>query len=102
MNRTELVAAVADKCGMTKKDAEKAVCATVQAIKESVAAGNKVQIIGFGTFEGRKRQARKGRNPRKPGVVIDIPAAVIPTFKAGKGFKELLNVKKSAKKGKKK
>ncbi len=101
MNRTELVAAVAEKCDITKKDAEKAVCATVQIIKDTVIAGGKVQIIGFGTFEARGRQARVGRNPQDPTKEIPIPAAVIPTFKAGKGFKDLLNVK-PAKKGKKK
>ncbi len=87
MNKTELIASVAEKAGFTKKDAEKAVNAMVDSIKESVAAENKVQIIGFGTFDCKQRQARKGKNP-KTGAEIQIPATKVPVFKAGKDFKD--------------
>ena len=63
MNKTELVAAVAEKTGLTKKDAEKALCALIETVKEEVAKNEKVQLIGFGTFEARKRNARTGKNP---------------------------------------
>ena len=92
MNKTELVAAVAEKSGLTKKDAEKAVVAAVEAIKAEVAAGKKVQVIGFGTFEARERKARTGKNPRS-GAAVEIPASVVPSFKAGKAFKEAVNKK---------
>ena len=64
MNKTELVAAVAEKTGLTKKDAEKALCALIETVKEEVAKNEKVQLIGFGTFEARKRNARTGKNPQ--------------------------------------
>ncbi len=91
MNKTELIAAIAEKAGLTKKDAETAVKATLDAIEEALIKGDKVQLIGFGTFEVRERKARTGRNPRKPGEVIDIPASKAPVFKAGKALKDKVN-----------
>ena len=90
MNKTELVAAVAEKTGLTKKDAEKALVAVVETVKEVVAKEEKVQLIGFGTFEARKRNARTGKNPQT-GKAIKIAAATVPAFKAGKAFKEMVN-----------
>lgn len=97
MNKTELIAAVAEKTGLTKKDTEKAISATLETVKAEVASGKKVQVIGFGTFESRARKARVGKNPRTKEEV-KIPAATVPAFKAGKAFKEVVNVKKSKKK----
>ena len=90
MNKTELVAAVAEKTGLTKKDAEKALAAVVEPVKEVVAKEEKVQLIGFGTFEARKRNARTGKNPQT-GKAIKIAAATVPAFKAGKAFKDMVN-----------
>lgn len=87
MNKMELVAAVAEKSGLTKKDAEKAVNAFVESIEEALGKGDKVSLVGFGTFEVRARAARKGRNPQT-GEEIDIAATKIPAFKAGKSLKE--------------
>jgi DNA-binding protein HU-beta len=89
MNKTELVNAVALKSELTKKDAEKAVSAVLDAIKEAVAAGEKVQLIGFGTFEARERAARDCRNPRT-GETITVEATKFPAFKAGQGFKDVV------------
>ena len=91
MNKTELVANVADKAGLTKKDAEKAVIAVFESIENALQEGDKVQLIGFGTFEVRARKARTGRNPRKPGEVMKIKASKAPAFKAGKALKEAVN-----------
>ena len=92
MNKTELIASVAQKSDLTKKDAEKAVKAVFEAVSESLKKGDKVQIIGFGTFEVRARKAREGRNPRnnKP---IKSPASKTPAFKAGKQLKDMVNKK---------
>ncbi len=87
MNKTELVAAVAEKTELTKKDATKAVEAVFDTIQETLANGEKVQLIGFGNFEVRDRAARKGRNPQT-GEEIEIPASKVPAFKAGKALKE--------------
>ena len=87
MNKTELVAAVAEKTELTKKDATKAVEAVFETIQETLANGEKVQLIGFGNFEVRDRAARKGRNPQT-GEEIEIPASKVPAFKAGKALKE--------------
>ena len=87
MNKTELIASVANKTGMSKKDAEKAVAAVVDSIVEAVAANDKVQLVGFGTFEIRERAERTGRNPRTKQE-ITIPATKLPVFKAGKAFKD--------------
>ena len=90
MNKTELVNAVALKSELTKKDAEKAVSAVLDAIKEAVAAGDKVQLIGFGTFEVKDRAAKAGRNPAT-GEAIEIPASKQIKFSAGKTFKDKVN-----------
>jgi len=91
VNKAELVAVVAEKTGFTKKDAEAAVNALVGSIEEALVKGDKVQLIGFGTFETRERKARQGRNPRKPGEVIAIAASKAPVFKAGKALKDAVN-----------
>ena len=90
MTRAELVVTVAEKAGLDRKKADKAVIAVFEAIKQALVEGDKVQIIGFGTFENRERSARKGRNPRT-GEEIDIPASKLPSFKAGKALKEMVN-----------
>ena len=90
MNKTELVANVAEKAGLTKKDAEKAVNALFSSIEEALVANDKVQMIGFGTFEVKERAARTGRNPQT-GSEIAIPASKNPVFKAGKALKDAVN-----------
>ena len=90
MNKTELIAAVAAKSELSKKDAEKAVNAVVNSIEEALKAGEKVSIVGFGSFEAKQRPARKGHNPLT-GKEIDIPASKAPAFKAGKALKDSLN-----------
>lgn len=90
MNKMELVASVAEQAGLTKKDAEKAVNAVFESVKGALSKGDKVQLIGFGTFEVRDRAARKGRNPQT-GKEIKIPASKNPVFKAGKALKEAVN-----------
>lgn len=92
MNRLELVAAVAEKTGLTKKDVEKAIAATLETIKEEVAKGGSVQVIGFGTFEARARNARIGMNPQTKEKK-EIPATTVPAFKAGKAFKDAVKAK---------
>ena len=87
MNKTELIAAVAAKTGLTKKDAERVVNATVDAIAESLVKGDKVQLSGFGIFEVKAREARVGRNPRTKQT-IQIPATRLPAFKASKTLKD--------------
>lgn len=88
MNKTNLIAAVADKVGMSKKDATAAVEATIDVITEALKEGDKVQLVGFGCFEVRKRAAREGRNPQDPEKTIKIPASKVPVFKAGKVLKD--------------
>ena len=87
MNKAELVSAVAEKTGMSKKDSEKAVNAAFDTITEALAAGDKVQLVGFGAFEVKERGARIGRNP-KTKEEIEIPATRVPVFKAGKVLKD--------------
>lgn len=87
MNKAELISAVSEKTELTKKDAEKAVNAILASIEEALAKGDKVQLVGFGTFETRERAARKGRNPQT-GEEIDIAAAKVPVFKPGKSLRE--------------
>lgn len=87
MNKTELIAEIACKSGLSKKDAEKALAATVETITDSVIKGDKVQLVGFGAFELKCRPARVGRNP-KTKEAIEIPASRVPVFKAGKAFKD--------------
>ena len=94
MKKTELIAAVAEQSGLSKKDAEKALTAALDAIIKAVAEGDKVQLTGFGTFEQRQRNARTGVDPRT-GNSIDIPASKVPAFKAGKAFKDIVNQKSS-------
>ena len=86
MNKTELIAEVAAKAEITKKDADAAVTAVIDAITESLQKGDKVQLVGFGTFEVRERGARTGRDPRTNSP-ITIPASKVPAFKVGKAFK---------------
>ncbi|MBP2640708.1 MAG: histone family protein DNA-binding protein [Firmicutes bacterium] len=90
MNKTELVGSVAEKTGMTKKDAEKAINALFESIEGALAQNDKVQVIGFGTFEVKSREERKGRNPQT-GAEITIPASKSPVFKAGKSLKDTVN-----------
>lgn len=92
MNKTELIAQVADRTKMTKKDATQAVDAVFDAIEGALKSGDKVQLIGFGNFEVRERAARKGRNPQT-GEEIQIPASKVPAFKPGKALKDLVNSK---------
>ena len=87
MNKVELIAAVAEKAGLSKKDSDKAVAAVLESIVDALASGDKVQLVGFGTFEVRAREARTGRNPRTKET-IQIPASKQPVFKAGKSFKD--------------
>ncbi len=87
MNKTELIAAIAEKAGLSKKDAERALNATIDAITASLVAGDKVQVSGFGIFEAKKREARTGRNPRTKET-IQIPATRLPAFKASKTLKD--------------
>ena len=87
MNKTELIAAVAAKTGLTKKDAERVINATVESITESLVKGDKVQVSGFGIFEVKTREARVGRNPRTKET-IQIPATRLPAFKASKTLKD--------------
>ena len=92
MNKTEFIAAVAEKAEISKKDSEKALKAFVDVVTESLVKGDKVQLVGFGSFEVRKRAARKGRNPQTKEE-IKIPASKAPVFKAGKALKDLVNKK---------
>jgi DNA-binding protein HU-beta len=87
MTKTELIAAVAEKAGLTKKDADRVVAATFETIAQALANGDKVQISGFGIFDTKKREARTGLNPRTKET-IQIPASTQPVFKAGKALKD--------------
>lgn len=87
MNKSELIDAVASKTELSKKDSEKAVNAVVDSVKAALAKGDKVQLVGFGTFEVRKRNARTGLNPQTKKA-IKIPATKVPAFKAGKALKD--------------
>ncbi|MBR2743328.1 MAG: HU family DNA-binding protein [Clostridia bacterium] len=89
MNKSTLIATVAQKSGLSKKDADIAVNAVLDVVTEALKAGDKVQIIGFGTFEVKDRPARKGKNPQT-GKTIDIPASKAPVFKAGKALKDTI------------
>ena len=90
MNRMELVAAMAEKTGATKKSADESLKAFIDVVTEALVKGDKVQLVGFGSFEIRKRAARKGRNPQTKEE-IKIPASKSPVFKAGKAFKDVVN-----------
>ena len=86
MNKNELITAIAEKSGMTKKDAEKALVAVVDTLTEAMVKGDKVTLAGFGAFETKTREARMGRNP-KTKETIEIPATTVPVFKAGSALK---------------
>ena len=102
MNKTELVAAIAEKAGLSKKDAEGAVKAFTDTVAEQLKAGEKIQLVGFGTFEVAERAARTGKNPQT-GEAIKIPASKAPKFKAVKALKDVVNTHAApAKKSKKK
>ena len=90
MNKAELITSMAEKSQLTKKDAESALKAFIDSVQEALEIGDKVQLIGFGTFETRERAAREGRNPRTKET-ITIPASTVPVFKAGKEFKDRVN-----------
>ena len=90
MNRVELVAAMADKAGLAKKDAEKALKAFTDVVAEELKKGDKIQLVGFGTFEVSERAAREGRNPRS-GETMTIAACKAPKFIAGKALKDAIN-----------
>ena len=90
MNKTELVAAISDEAGLSKKDAEKALKAFTDVVTEELKKGEKVQLVGFGTFEVSERAAREGRNPQT-GAAMKIAASKAPKFKAGKALKDLIN-----------
>ena len=92
MNKSDLIAAMAAKTGSTKKDAEATLNAFVDVVTDSLVKGEKVQWVGFGSFEVRKRAARKGRNPQTKEE-IKIPASKAPVFKAGKALKDIVNKK---------
>ncbi|MBR1629338.1 MAG: HU family DNA-binding protein [Lachnospiraceae bacterium] len=91
MNRTELVSAIADRAGLQRKDAENALKAFTEIIAEELSKGEKIQLVGFGTFEVAERGERKGRNPQTKEEII-IPASKAPKFKAGKALKDAVNV----------
>ena len=90
MNKTELVAAISEKTELTKKDSEKALKALIDVVAEELKKGEKVQLVGFGTFEVSERAARTGKNPQT-GKAIKIPASKAPKFKAGKALKDAVN-----------
>ncbi|MBD5520693.1 MAG: HU family DNA-binding protein [Lachnospiraceae bacterium] len=90
MNKAELVTAMADQAGLSKKDAEKALKAFTDVVADELKKGEKVQLVGFGTFEVSERAAREGRNPQS-GAVMQIPASKAPKFKAGKALKDFIN-----------
>ena len=90
MNKAELITAISEEAGLTKKDAEKALDAFTDTVSKALAAGDKVQLVGFGTFETTKRAAREGRNPQS-GKTVKIAASVAPKFKAGKVLKDIVN-----------
>lgn len=91
MNKQELITAVAEKGHLTKVEAKRAIEAFVETIGEELKKGEKVQLVGFGTFEARERKERVGVNPRNPGEKIEIPAFIAPVFKAGKSLKDKVN-----------
>lgn len=91
MNKAELVQSMSEKSGLTKKEAENALNSFMKSVEEALINGDKVQLVGFGTFETRERAERVGRNPRNPEQEITIPASKAPVFKAGKGLKDAVN-----------
>jgi DNA-binding protein HU-beta len=93
MNKAELVNSIAQKSKMTKKDSETALNAIIKSVEDTLKKGEKISLVGFGSFEVRKRKARKGMNPQTKEA-IKIPAKKVPVFKAGKGLREAVNKKK--------
>lgn len=93
MNKAELIESIAKSADLSKKDAGAALDATIEVVTKAMKKGDKVQLVGFGTFEAKKRAARKGKNPAT-GEAIKIPATTVPTFKAGKGLKDAVAKKK--------
>ena len=91
MNKSELIDAMSAKNGLTKADSKRALESFLEVVTETLADGEKVQLVGFGTFETRERKARMGRNPRNPEEEIQIPASTAAAFKAGKNLKEAVN-----------
>lgn len=91
MNKADLIAKISENSELPKKDVEKVLTGFMDAVTEALKAGDKVQLIGFGTFETRKREARTGRSPQT-GEAIDIPACISPAFKAGKLLKDSVNI----------
>ena len=90
MTKADLITKIAEKSELSKKDSEKALNAVIAAVTDALVEGDKVQLTGFGTFEQRQRNARTGCDPRT-GNTIEIPASKVPAFKAGKGFKDIVN-----------
>ena len=90
MNKAELIAAMAEKAELSKKDSEKALKAFIDVVTDELVKGEKIQLVGFGTFEVRNREARTGKNPRT-GEAIQIAASKVPAFKAGKALKDVVN-----------
>lgn len=90
MNKSELITNIAEKSGLTKKDAESALKALIESVVEALENKDKIQLVGFGTFETKERAERVGRNPRTKEEIV-IPASVVPVFKAGKEFKDRVN-----------
>ncbi|QSZ27556.1 HU family DNA-binding protein [Aceticella autotrophica] len=90
MNKADLITKMAEKCDLTKKDTEKALNAFVDSVQEALKQGERIQLVGFGTFEVRERAERKGRNPQTKEE-ITIPASKAPVFKAGKALKDIVN-----------
>lgn len=91
MNKAELITSMSEISGLTKKDSEVALNAFIKSVSDALVKNEKVQLVGFGTFDVRERKARKGRNPRNPEQEIDIPESLAPVFKAGKALKEEVN-----------
>lgn len=90
MNKTDLITAIAEKAGLPRKDAEKALGALLETVADTLTRGEKIQLVGFGTFETKDRQARAGRNP-STGETIQIPAARLPVFKPGKALRDAVS-----------
>ncbi len=90
MNKADLVTSISEKSGLSKKDAEKSLNSFIESVEEALTKGEKVQLVGFGSFEVRQRAARKGRNPQTKGE-ITIPASKAPIFKVGKALKDMVN-----------
>ncbi len=91
MNKQEFIARIAEKTNLTKKDSKEALDAVLEIVEEELVKGEKVQLVGFGTFEVRTRKERKGRNPKNPSMEMIIPASKSPVFKAGKNLKDKVN-----------